>query len=201
VENSSNLTSYQIKAKRSGVITFKDAAIGEVVEPGSKLFTISNLATVWVHFGVYQKDLAKIKKGQKIRIVEPYSKVQSIAKITYIAPIMDEASRTVTVRATISAKKGTWKPGMFVNGHLKVNSHAAKLRVPKTALHQFEGETVVFVQKEEGFEPKAVTLGVSNEYFVEVLEGLLLGDKYAVKNGFIIKAELGKSEMSGGHSH
>lgn len=201
VENSSNLTSYAVKAKRAGVITFKDAAIGEVVEPGEGLFRISNLSNVWVNLNVYQKDVQKLRSGMQLRIQDPFSKLEVKTKVDYISPIMNEQTRTVTIRATIPSQKGTWKPGMFINGFIVSDSHTAQMRLPKEAVHSYEGNTVVFVQDEGGFEPRTVTLGDSNENYVEVLTGLEVGDAYVSQNGFIVKSELGKSEMSSGHNH
>ena len=66
---------------------------------------------------------------------------------------------------------------------------------------QVEGKKVVFVKTEKGFEPKAIHLGVVNQDYAEVLSGLHKGDLFVAKNGFIVKSELDKSEMSSGHNH
>jgi membrane fusion protein, heavy metal efflux system len=145
--------------------------------------------------------MQKLKNGMQLRVQDPFSKIQVQTKVNYISPIMNELTRTVTIRATIPSQKGTWKPGMFINGFIVSDSHTAKLRLPRGAVHSYEGNTVVFVQDEDGFEPRTVTLGTSNENYIEILTGLKVGDTFVSKNGFIVKSELGKAEMSSGHNH
>jgi cobalt-zinc-cadmium efflux system membrane fusion protein len=58
---------------------------------------------------------------------------------------------------------------------------------------------VVFVQKENVFEPRPVDLGRSDAVMTEIVGGLVAGDRYVAANSFILKAELGKGEA--GHEH
>ncbi|MFQ5444847.1 MAG: secretion protein HlyD, partial [Nitrospinales bacterium] len=73
--------------------------------------------------------------------------------------------------------------------------------VPKTALQTIEGQTVVFVKTEEGFEPKPVTLGKTSETHVEIISGIKPGQQYIAQGGFTLKAQLAKGGFSAGHSH
>ncbi len=201
LENSATLTRYNVVSNRSGYVTAKDAAIGEVVDAGEELFVVTDFSTVWVNLSIYQKDLHRIHKKQSVRIIDPFSKEERSGTISYISPTIDEATRTATARITISNKSGAWKPGIFVTGLVAIDSSLAKVRVPRTALHQFEGKTVVFIQDEDGFEPRPVSLNRANEKYVEIIKGLKVGEKVVTKNGFVVKSELGKSEMSSGHNH
>jgi len=199
IENSNNLTPYTVITERSGILLFKNAAVGEAIGAEQELFQVVDLSTVWVKLGVYQKDMMKIRLGQSLRIVDPFSDFEITNSISYVSPIMDEASRTVVVRATLTNRAGKLKPGMFVTGFVAVDSSEVSIRLPLSAVHQFEGKSVAFVQDEDGFEPRNIIIGKTNDMYVEVITGLSVGERYVSKNGFIIKSELGKSEMGTGH--
>ena len=90
-------------------------------------------------------------------------------------------------------------PGAFVTGEIAVAEFDVPLAVHNEAIQTVEGRTKVFVQEGERFEAREVELGRTDGEFSEVLSGLKAGDHYAVKNSFILKAELGKSEAE--HVH
>jgi cobalt-zinc-cadmium efflux system membrane fusion protein len=90
-----------------------------------------------------------------------------------------------------------WKPGMFVTAAVMVDAARVEIRVPTTALIRMEdGDDVIFVQTDEGFEPRPVALGRRSHSYVEVTSGLLTGDVYVAAGGFSLKAELGKDAFS-----
>ena len=64
-----------------------------------------------------------------------------------------------------------------------------------------DGDDVVFVQTDEGFEPRPVTLGRMAPDHVEVVDGLEPGERYVAAGGFSLKAELGKDAFGDGHGH
>jgi cobalt-zinc-cadmium efflux system membrane fusion protein len=74
--------------------------------------------------------------------------------------------------------------------------------VPASALQTVEGQTVVYVQTPEGFEPRPVELGRRNQERVEILSGLQAGERYAATNTFTLKAEQGRGLLEhAGHAH
>lgn len=73
--------------------------------------------------------------------------------------------------------------------------------VPKSALQIVDGQTVVFVETAEGFEPRQVRVGSSNEVDAEIVDGLVPGQRYVARGGFTLKAQLEKGSFGDGHSH
>jgi cobalt-zinc-cadmium efflux system membrane fusion protein len=59
--------------------------------------------------------------------------------------------------------------------------------------------TAVFVRYGTFFEARPLELGRSDGKFIEVVKGLSAGERYAAKNSFLIKADLGKADVS--HDH
>jgi membrane fusion protein, heavy metal efflux system len=62
--------------------------------------------------------------------------------------------------------------------------------VPRSAIEQVEGKTVVFVQSGDGFERRNVMLGTSGGDRVEVRKGLIAGEVVAIDGAFLLKSEL-----------
>ncbi|MBW2174553.1 MAG: hypothetical protein JRF64_07935 [Deltaproteobacteria bacterium] len=77
------------------------------------------------------------------------------------------------------------------------------LLIPKAAVQKLDGETVVFVKTEEGFEARPVVTGRSNSIQLELLSGLNIGETYVTKGAFNLKAKIIASDMDAhaGHGH
>ena len=73
----------------------------------------------------------------------------------------------------------------------------------KSILQDVDDKTCVFIQNEQGFEARPVTVGWSNDECVEIVSGLRPGEKIVTKNSFRLKAELEKTAGGGhaGHAH
>ena len=93
-----------------------------------------------------------------------------------------------------------WKPGQFIKGSVTIEDHPVDVLVPRTAVLTEDGQTVVFVQTPEGFEPRPVQLGHADAESHEVVRGLQAGEVIVLRNAISLKAELGKGSF-GGHQH
>jgi membrane fusion protein, heavy metal efflux system len=91
-----------------------------------------------------------------------------------------------------------WKPGTFVTAEIPLGDEASKVIVPRKALQTIKGNPTLFVRDAEGFEARQVRTGREDDDDVEILNGLALGETYAVANTFTLKAELEKAEASEG---
>ena len=90
---------------------------------------------------------------------------------------------------------------MFVSATVDVDTSQAQVVIPKLALQTVEGNTVVFVNTKEGFEPRPVAIGLSDDERVEITSGLNLGDLYVSTNAFTLKAQMEKGHYGHGHAH
>lgn len=195
------LTYYNLTAPDDGTVIEKHITRGEVLEETSAPFTIADLSTVWVDLEVYQKDIPRIREGQPVRISAGEGVEPGVGEIGYIGPIVGEQTRTALARVNLPNPDRCWRAGMFVNGRVGVDTYEAQVVVPKTALQTMEGEPVVFVWRENGFEPQPISQGREDAQQVEVVEGLQRGQRYAATGAFTIKAELAKGSFEAGHNH
>lgn len=187
------MTYYEIISPFDGVVIEKHITLGEAVKDESAVFTIADLSSVWVNLAVYQKDLNKVRAGMNAMIREDKSEIEATGMIDWVSPVLDESTRTATARVVLSNSDGRWRPGMFITAHVNVKDIEASLIVPRSAVLSLDGQNVVFVQKQEGFEPNPVTIGQSDLTHIEILSGLKAGQRYVTANAFTLKAELGKA--------
>jgi cobalt-zinc-cadmium efflux system membrane fusion protein len=87
---------------------------------------------------------------------------------------------------------------MFVNAHV-LDPAPAGIVVPRSAMQLVAQAPVIFVETDEGFEPRPVTIGRAGDTHVEIVAGLRPGERFVATNSFLLKAELGKSEAE--HEH
>lgn len=198
IESNQSLTVYELKAPIAGTIIERNAARGEYVSEQKSAFVIADLTSVWVDLSVYRRDFAKLHIGDKVLIDMDDGTEPVATRITYVSPIGSSDTQTALVRA-VAANDSRLRPGLFVTARLVHSSKAADVVVKLSALQTIEGKTVVFVRNGDQFEAREVELGVRDGEHVEVLFGLLPGDKYAGRNSFVVKAELAKAGAT--HEH
>ncbi|SMG65775.1 Cobalt-zinc-cadmium resistance protein czcB_ [methanotrophic bacterial endosymbiont of Bathymodiolus sp.] len=201
-----DLTLYELRAPADGVIIEKHAAQGEVLESNSRSFTVANLSQVWVNLTVYQKDLPFIHQGQQVSISTRFGvsdkQTTAMSHISWLSPTLDEKTRSARARIVIENLDGYWRPGLFVNAKVAIEKKQAEIVIPLTTLQTVEGQTIVFVQHEDGdFEAQAVQTGRRDFQQVEIIQGLKSGQTYVSQNAFTLKAQMQKGEFSEGHSH
>lgn len=194
-------TRFEIRAPFAGTVIEKHITLGETLKEDAEAFTIADLATVWVDIKVYQKDLAMIRKGQEVVIEVGHDIPDATGEIAWVSPVVGESTRTANARVVLANPEGILRPGLFVTAKVAVASNPVKVRVPKTALQTVEERTVVFVQEDEGFEPRPVQVGQESAGHVEIVSGLDPGQKYVSLGAFTLKAQLSKGAFGDGHAH
>ena len=211
IENNDSLVPYEVKSLMDGVVMDIHLTKGEVTTGSSgesgvtvgnrQGFIIADLSFVWVNLSVYQKDLPYIHVGNEV-MISTGSAIHGIkGKISYITPFLDEKTRTAVARVVIPNHDGEWMPGLFVTGQVLTNDTDVSLLILKSAVEIIEGETVVFIEVEDGLKMQPIEIGRENDVYVEVVSDLKSGQRYVSKNGFTLKAELMKGEFDEGHAH
>ena len=190
---------YPLRAPFDGTIISRHITLGEMVKEDSDVFVIADLSTVWVDLRIHQKDLGFVKKGSKVTISAKCAMPDIEGVISYVDPVLDEKTRTALARVVVDNSSGQFRPGVFVTAEVLVKKLHADVVVPKNVLQDVDDKTSVFVQDEHGFEPRAVTVGWSNDEYVEIVSGLRPGERIATRNSFRLKAEL-KKDAGGGHA-
>ncbi len=193
-----------VKSPIGGTITEKHAIVGELSDPSKSLYTVADLSNVWVLVDINEKDLAKVRRGQTATVsIGAFPDLKLKGRITYIADLVDESTRTVKARIEVANPGRKLKPEMFATVELALAADAPPvLAVPEEALQDLDGKKVVFVAENEAeFAARPVQAGRTAAGMVEIVSGLKEGENYAIKGSFILKSEVKKGEMTDEHGH
>src|SRR5690606_12421645 len=134
----------------------------------------------------------RIKVGMNINISLDQSDEGQTARVIAIDPKVDEALRTVKVRAQLPNKSGKMMPGMFERVDVPLGE-TMSITVPTEALIPFIGGRKVFLLKNGIAVEKEVNTGFRSDKSVEIVDGVTLGDTIVVsglmnlKNGQAIQ--------------
>ena len=187
-----------INAPLSGQVVARSVTLGQTVAADAELFRVANLGRVAVTLALSPADAGKVLPGSQIEVVA--GDRRSVARVDFVSPILDEATRLATVIAVIDNRAGQWRVGEPVTTSIQLpGSGSAALLVPQSAVQTVEGRSTVFVRTEHGFQATPVTLGSPNGDNVVVTSGLKGDEQLAGPNSFTLKAELGKGEAEHGH--
>ncbi|MCC6426550.1 MAG: efflux RND transporter periplasmic adaptor subunit [Phycisphaerales bacterium] len=200
---------HAITAPIAGSVVQREVTQGELVGPDREsLLVLADTSTLWVLADVPATRLAEVEVGAPASVMAGAGS-QAIynGTVSFIAPMVDAATRTVQVRIAAPASELNLKPGMFAQVEIEAKAGGAEepapvLAVPDAAIQTVEGQTVIFVPVEgefNTFAKRIVRIGKAIGGWVPIYSGLGEDEEYISAASFILKAELGKG--SAAHEH
>ena len=188
------ISHYPIYAPFDGTVISKDAVLLESVGPQRQILSIANLSSVWVSADIYEEHLSLLPnlEGQEISLTTSAWPGRTFkAKVFYTGDVVDETSRTVSMRALADNSEGVLKPGMFLKVSFPNASPVNVVQVPDTCVMDHEGISFVFVHKGgDRFERRDVKPGRRTEKWAEILSGVNAGESIVTKGGFALKSQM-----------
>jgi cobalt-zinc-cadmium efflux system membrane fusion protein len=197
IESNQSLTSSELLAPISGLITTRNASGGESTA-GRVLFTITDTSTVWADLAVFPADLPRISVGERVTINTPLTDTPIIGSIARILP-ETASNQAVTARVVLDNPDGSLRAGTWVQAEINIAEHEVPLAVRREGLQAFRDFTVVYAQIGDQYEVRMLDLGRQSAEWVEVLGGLNPGTRYVTENSYILKADVEKDGAS--HDH
>ena len=196
---------FALTAPFSGVVVAREASMGEMVSPSDEIFTVANLERLWIELDIYERDLARVTRGQRVEVsTAAYPNRNFPGQIVYLGDILDPQKRTVRARVEIPNESGALKPGMFATASIRVGGGGPPVVVvPEGAVQELEGRRVVFIPGDAPGEFRAVPVDVGEQTDngqLTVLSGLQGGDLVVIAGAFALRSELAKGEI-GEHGH
>jgi cobalt-zinc-cadmium efflux system membrane fusion protein len=199
IESNQSLSVYEMRAPISGTVIDRQISLGEYASEQKPAFIVADISTVWVDLSVYRRNLPRVRIGDKILIDVGDGGKPIEASLSYISPVGSSDTQSALARAVVPNIDMRLRTGLFVSARLILSAKPVAIAVQASAIQTVENRSVVFVRSGDKFEARDVELGARDSDNVEILFGLLDGDRYAAKNSFIVKAELGKGSAS--HEH
>lgn len=198
-------TTYDVTAPLNGTVIARNITLGENFTEDSlpMIFTVSDLSNLWLELRASPQELLQIREGQVVIVSNPDTRQEYQGKVVYIAPVIDEQTRTGLVRVEMDNRNGGLRPGQFVAGRIQIDSAVRSVMVPRDAVQLLEGKPVVFIPQGDGFAPRQVTLGKDAGPVVQIISGLNPGEQYVSSGSFELKSILLVSGMDShaGHGH
>jgi Cu(I)/Ag(I) efflux system membrane fusion protein len=184
----------------SGVVVEKDVVEGGRVTPGTTLYRIADLSVVWLEADVFERDLSLVRVGAHATVsLEAYPGEAFHGMVTYVYPIVDQATRTGTVRVELANPELMLKPGMYASISLDAPGSVGALVVPRGALLLTGERTLVYVRRWDGtLEPREVVAGLAAGREIEILSGLEEGEVVVSSASFLVDAESNLGSVTGG---
>lgn len=182
-----------VLSSASGRIIEVAAAPGQTVDAAKPLFRVADQRTVWAELNVPAREIGGVHRGALAR-VEPQGETHShTGRVIAVSPSIDPASGAAKAIVSLANPSGELAAGALVTGRISTGAGGpSALVVPRDALQQVDGRTVLFVRTSTGFAIRPVTVAPGTDPRAAVLSGIRPGEAIAVANSFILKAELGK---------
>jgi len=124
-----------LKSPARGVLADKRAEIGEFVDPSVVIAKLIGTDFVIIEVDVIEKDIEKIKKGQAVKIyVDAYPDEVFRGEVFNISPVVEEESRTFTVKIKVPNTEGRLLSGMYARGEIILKSIQNAILVPRDSV-------------------------------------------------------------------
>jgi len=188
-----------LSSPADGFVMEKMAFKGMAVMPGTWLYKIGDLSSVWVIADIYEYEIPFVQVGQKASMTLAYYPGESFeGTATYVYPSLDPKTRTAKVRFDLPNPDFKLKPEMWANVEIKIPL-GRKLAIPEDAVMDTGTMQMAFVDRGQGyFEPRHIQVGAKVQGYYEVLSGLKEGEKVVTSAGFLIDSESRLSGAAGG---
>ena len=183
--------SVTLSSLSNGVVTEVLAREGQTVMPGTPLFRVNGIDTLWLEAAIPQASATSLRPGTPVEAIVSAVPGQTFAgEVEALLPQVDVASRTQRARIVLRNPDGVLAPGMFAEVTLQPQVGAAIPLVPTEALIATGADSRVIVQDANGgFRPVRVSTGRSSDGRTEVLAGLKGGEHVVVSGQFLIDSE------------
>jgi len=189
-------------APLNGKIIHDNAVLGAMIDQTFEIMTIMDPSFLHIDAEIYEKDIAKIRNGQKVQVTVPAYPDESFnGKISYISDVLSSETRTITVRTEVDNRDFKLKPGMFADMKIFLGEARNVLVIPKEAVLDEMNDHIVFLQQDDHFVPVLVQLGDQQDGHIEILQGLKEGDIVVTNGSFQLKSKLYDQILQTGHIH
>lgn len=191
-----------LDAPIAGKVVAIKAVRGAMVDQSTEILRIIDPTLLWVDAEIYEKDLAKVRIGQEVEIEVPaYPEEIFPGKLSYIGDLVDEETRTITVRAEVRNDDQRLKPGMFADVKILLNGGEQMLVVPLAAVLEQGNEKIVFVRENDRFARRRIETGIVDGDYQQVVSGLEPGEEVVIEGNHELKSKLQEDVLRAAEVH
>ena len=170
-----------VKAPFAGTLGIRQVDLGQYLAAGTEIVSLQQLDPLFVDFYLPQQALAQITTGLPVTVsIDAFPGQTFPGMISAINSVVDTASRTIQLRATIQNSSLRLRPGMFATVRIAAGAPASLVTLPQTAItYNPYGDTVYVLHSGQDHNGKPAL--IANQTFVQV--GETRGDQVAILKG------------------
>jgi HlyD family secretion protein len=192
-----DLDRFTVKAPRNGQVILRSlykngeqqqVRLGDEVYPGMVFMKVVDLSSLQVDSSVNQTDAEYVRLGQKAVVrfdaypgLEVGGTVQAVGMMAGYNRRPNYYVRSVPVRIAIEGSDPRVIPDLTANADVVIGEQEDALLIPREAVQESGGKSIVLVKQGDSMEAREVTLGQSSNTQVSVLSGLQAGDQIAIR--------------------
>lgn len=178
-----------LKSPISGTIGNFNFSLGSTVNMGETIFTVINLAKVYLEVQVYDKDVTMVNGAKKF-MAESSNDSHKTAQLKLIAPALtvNPTNQSQRVLFELDNPTGDFKIGEFVNIRVFAGQTVRGIAIPNAAISEINGKSVVFLKDSpEGFSIAYVEPGNDNGKYTIIKKGIEEGERVVVNGTYQLK--------------
>ncbi|MCG7959249.1 MAG: efflux RND transporter periplasmic adaptor subunit [Candidatus Thiodiazotropha taylori] len=190
-----------LRAPFSGQLGLRQVNLGQIIEQGTPVVTLQTIDPIYADFSLPQQRFSSVAVGNEVRITTDAAEDKSFSgKIIAINPEIDQATRTVRIRSTLSNQEELLRPGMFANVKVIMPQQDDVLAIPATAvLYAPYGDTVFVIdttkdeatgEEQKTLRQQIIRLGRPRGDYVAVVTGLKEGETVVTSGVFKLRPNM-----------
>lgn len=195
----------ELRSPIEGVLAAVHVAPGAFVEANREVFHVVQLDHLWLEVRVPEANVGRLSDTSGVWFeVEGFDRTFEVAsEPVAIGGVVDPKTRTVPFVFELDNPERQLRVGMSVRAHVLTAEPMSSLAVPLSAVVNDGGQDVVYVQAGgESFDRRVVQLGARDSEFVEIKDGLRVGERVVVRGAYSVKlASSGTETPASGHAH
>jgi membrane fusion protein, multidrug efflux system len=170
-----------VRAPFSGVVGQRFVSLGDYVTSATRLSTLQTVDPQRAAFAVPERYAQRLSRGLEVTFnVAALANQTFTGVVDFVDPRVELPGRTITVKARVPNRARVLKPGMFIEAALVAETRPDAVVVPEDAVLPVSGADYLWVIVDGKATRRQVTLGVRVPGFVEVREGVAVGEQVVV---------------------
>ncbi|MCG7899677.1 MAG: efflux RND transporter periplasmic adaptor subunit [Candidatus Thiodiazotropha weberae] len=190
-----------LRAPFSGQLGLRQVNLGQIIEQGTPVVTLQTIDPIYADFSLPQQRFSSVAVGNQVSITTDAAEDKSFSgKIIAINPEIDQATRTVRIRSTLSNQEELLRPGMFANVEVIMPQQDDVLAIPATSvLYAPYGDTVFVIdttkdeatgEEQKTLRQQIIRLGQTRGDYVSVVTGLEEGETVVTSGVFKLRPNM-----------
>jgi RND family efflux transporter MFP subunit len=180
------LTDTAILSPLDGVVSLKQASVGEYLVAGAPIATLVRVHPLRLRVSIPEREGAGVRAGHAVTLTVEGDSTLYRGRVVRLSPIVQEQNRTLLVEAEVPNERGFLRPGSFARVEIMTEVSQPMVTVPASAVIVFAGVEKVLVVRQGKSAEVRVTTGRRLGEDIEIVEGLKRGDAVVARPGNLV---------------